>query len=166
MGGEFAQWHDWRANESIDWPLLDIDTHRGVHSLIRDLNGLYKTMPALHRHDFEQQGFEWIDCHDADNSVLSMVRRGEHQSLVCLFNFTPVPRQGYRVGLPEAGTYREILNTDAALYGGGNIGNGGVVVSEDEAWNERPQSALVNLPPLGAVFLLPEHQKSNDPTTT
>jgi 1,4-alpha-glucan branching enzyme len=166
MGGEFAQWHEWRANESIDWPLLDIDTHRGVHSLIRDLNGLYKTMPALHRHDFEQQGFEWIDCHDADNSVLSMVRRGEHQSLVCLFNFTPVPRQGYRVGLPEAGTYREILNTDAALYGGGNIGNGGVVVSEDEAWNERPQSALVNLPPLGAVFLLPEHQKSNDPTTT
>jgi 1,4-alpha-glucan branching enzyme len=117
----------------------------------------------LHQHDFEQQGFEWIDCHDADNSVLSLVRRGNGQLLVCLFNFTPVPRQGYRVGLPEAGRYREILNTDAAHYGGGNIGNAGWVSSTPVPWNDRPDSTLVNLPPLAAVFLAPEQSHEPPP---
>jgi 1,4-alpha-glucan branching enzyme len=163
MGGEFGQWHEWRANEPIDWALLDFDTHRGIQSLVRDLNRLYRELPPLHQHDFEQQGFEWIDCHDADNSVLSLVRRGNGQLLVCLFNFTPVPRQGYRVGLPEAGRYREILNTDAAHYGGGNIGNAGWVSSTPVPWNDRPDSTLVNLPPLAAVFLAPEQSHEPPP---
>ena len=163
MGGEFGQWHEWRANEALDWALLDFETHRGIQSLIRDLNRLYRDLPALYRHDFEQQGFEWIDCHDADNSVLSLVRRGDDQLLVCLFNFTPVPRPGYRVGLPGAGRYREILNTDAAHYGGGNVGNAGWVTSSPEPWNDRPDSALVNLPPLAAVFLVPEQSGASPP---
>ncbi len=162
MGGEFAQWHEWRAGESLDWPLLEHDSHRGVHTLVRDLNNLYRSLPALHRHDFEQQGFEWIDCHDADHSVLSLIRHGDGQSVVCVFNFTPVPREKQRVGLPAAGRYREVLNTDAALYGGGNIGNAGLVVTSPEPWNDRPDSALINLPPLGAVFLMRDDQGPPD----
>jgi 1,4-alpha-glucan branching enzyme len=153
MGGELAQWHEWRQNEALDWPLLEHGYHHGVHSLVRDLNRLYREFPALHAHDFEQHGFEWIDCHDSENSVLSLIRSGGGQSVVCLLNFTPVPREAYRVGLPIAGRYREILNTDAELYGGGNQGNGGMVVTLDEPWHDRPCSALVNVPPLGAVFL-------------
>jgi 1,4-alpha-glucan branching enzyme len=153
MGGELAQWHEWRQSEALDWPLLEHGYHNGVHSLVRDLNRLYRELPALHAHDFEQQGFEWIDCHDSENSVLSLIRQGGGRSVVCLFNFTPVPRDQYRVGLPTAGRYREILNTDAELYGGSNLGNGGMVETLDEPWHERPCSAVVNVPPLGAVFL-------------
>ena len=158
MGGELAQWHEWRQNEALDWALLEHATHRGIHDLIRDLNRLYRELPALHHHDFEQQGFEWIDCHDSENSVLSLIRHGAGQSLVCVFNFTPVPRNAYRIGLPCAGTYREILNTDAAIYGGSNVGNAGTVHTLDEAWHERPCSAMVDIPPLGAVFLKYEEQ--------
>ncbi len=153
MGGEFGQWHEWRANEALDWPLLEHATHRGVQSLVRDLNRLYRELPALHRHDFDQQGFEWIDCHDSDHSILSFIRHADGQSLVCLFNFTPVPREDHRVGLPCDGSYREILNTDAAHYGGTNLGNAGHVKAEQTPWRDRPCSALVTLPPLGAVFL-------------
>jgi 1,4-alpha-glucan branching enzyme len=156
MGGEFAQWHEWRENETLDWPLLGHANHRGVHALVRDLNRLYRDLPALHRFDFEHQGFEWIDCHDSDRSVLSLIRHGDGQSLICLFNFTPVPREAYRIGLPAAGPYREILNTDAALYGGGNMGNAGAVMAVAEPWRDRPCSAGVDIPPLGAVFLLQE----------
>jgi 1,4-alpha-glucan branching enzyme len=158
MGGEFGQWHEWRANEAIDWALLGFENHAGLHSLVRDLNRLYRTLPQMHRHDFDQQGFEWIDCHDADHSVLSLIRRGDGKTLVCAFNFTPVPRQGYRIGLPAPGDYVEILNTDAAHYGGGNVGNAGKIGSNPAPWNDRPYSAMVNLPPLGAVFLVPEEQ--------
>jgi 1,4-alpha-glucan branching enzyme len=156
MGGELAQWHEWRQSEALDWPLLEHGYHKGVHSLVRDLNRLYRELPALHAHDFEQQGFEWIDCHDSENSVLSLIRQGGGQSVVCLFNFTPVPRDQYRVGLPTAGRYRELLNTDAELYGGSNLGNGGMVETLGEPWHDRPCSALVNVPPLGAVFLTHE----------
>ena len=153
MGGEFAQWHEWREHEALDWPLLDQTMHRGVRDLVRDLNRLYRGLPALHQHDFEQQGFEWIDCHDSENSVLSLIRKGGGQAVACLFNFTPVPREAYRVGLPCEGSYREILNTDAELYGGSNVGNAGVVQADGEPWHDRPCSARVNIPPLGAVFL-------------
>ncbi len=156
MGGELAQWHEWRANEALDWALLEHDSHHGILALIRDLNRLYRTLPALHRHDFEQQGFEWIDCHDADHSVLSLIRHGDGQALVCVFNFTPVPREVYRVGLTCAGSYREIMNTDAAHYGGGNVGNAGRVVTSDRPWHGHPCSVDLRLPPLGAVFLLRE----------
>ena len=157
MGGEFAQWHEWREREELDWALLEHANHRGVHTLVHDLNRLYRELPALHRHDFEQQGFEWIDCHDSEHSILSLIRHGDGQSLVCLFNFTPVPREGFRVGLPCDGRYREVLNTDAGLYGGSNLGNAGSVETTDTAWRDRPCSALVTLPPLAAVFLQPEN---------
>ena len=153
MGGEIAQWHEWRESEALDWPLLEHAQHRGVHSLVRDINRLYRELPALHHHDFEHQGFEWIDCHDSDRSVLSLIRHGEGQSVVCLFNFTPVPREAYRIGLPCEGRYREILNTDAEIYGGSNMGNAGMVSTVDEPWHNHPCSALVDIPPLGAVFL-------------
>ncbi|MCB1788599.1 MAG: 1,4-alpha-glucan branching protein GlgB [Chromatiaceae bacterium] len=153
MGGEIAQWHEWRANEPLDWVLLDHANHRGAQLLVRDLNHLYREQPALYRHDFEQQGFEWIDCHDSERSVLSFIRHGDGQSLVCLFNFTPVPRDEYRVGLPCEGTYRELLNTDANCYGGSNVGNAGRIEATREPWNGRPCSAVVRLPPLAAVLL-------------
>jgi 1,4-alpha-glucan branching enzyme len=157
MGGEFAQWHEWRASEALDWALLEHENHHGMYALVRDLNRLYRDLPALHRHDFEQQGFEWIDCHDSDHSVLSLIRHGDGQSLICLFNFTPVPREAFRIGLPAAGRYREILNTDAAGYGGGNMGNAGMVeASTEQPWRDRPCSAMIDIPPLGAVFLLHE----------
>jgi 1,4-alpha-glucan branching enzyme len=157
MGGEFGQWHEWRSGEGLDWALLEHAGHRGVHSLVRDLNRLYRDLPALHRHDFEHQGFEWIDCHDSDHSVLSFIRHGDGQMLVCVFNFTPVPRLGYRIGLPCAGTCREILNTDAAFYGGSNLGNAGLVEIAQQPWRDRPCSASLDLPPLGAVLLQIEH---------
>ncbi len=153
MGGEFGQWHEWRDGEAIDWPLLEHNTHRGLQNLIRDLNHLYREQPALHRHDFESQGFEWIECHDSDQSVLSLIRHGAGQSVVCLFNFTPVPRKAYRIGLHHGGVYREILNTDANVYGGSDVGNSGQVVATADAWRNFECSAAVDLPPLGAVFL-------------
>ena len=156
MGGEFGQWHEWRSQEALDWPLLENASHRGIQALVRDLNRLYRELTALHRYDFEQQGFEWVDCHDSDHSVLSLTRHGDDQSVVCLFNFTPVPREDYRVGMPCEGAFREILNTDAACYGGSNLGNAGRIEATSEPWRDRPCSARLNLPPLGAVFLQPE----------
>lgn len=153
MGGEIGQWHEWRESEGLDWALLEHDTHRGVQSLIRDLNRLYRELPALHRHDFESQGFEWIDCHDSDQSVLSLIRHGDGQSLVCVFNFTPVPRRAYRIGVHDCGTYREVLNTDSKLYGGSDVGNGGQIIATEDSWRNFPCSAAVDVPPLGAVFL-------------
>ena len=153
MGGEFAQWHEWREGEALDWPLLEDTSHRGIHSLVRDLNQLYRDRPALHWHDFEHQGFEWIDCHDSEHSTLSLIRHGEGQSMICLFNFTPVPREEYRVGLPVAGLYHEVLNTDAAQYGGSNVGNAGRIMATADPWRNHPASAVLRLPPLGAVFM-------------
>jgi 1,4-alpha-glucan branching enzyme len=153
MGGEFAQWQEWSESAQLDWGLLQQPGHRGVQALVRDLNHLYRDQPALYRHDFEHQGFEWIDCHDSERSILTLIRHGDGQSLVCLFNFTPVPREDYRVGLPLDGRYREVLNTDADHYGGSNMGNGGQVIATTRPWGERPCSAIVRLPPLGAVFL-------------
>jgi 1,4-alpha-glucan branching enzyme len=156
MGGEIAQWHEWREAEALDWPLLEHDSHAGIHRLVRDLNRLYRELPALHRHDFEAQGFEWIDCNDSDRSILSYIRYGDNQVLVCVLNFTPVPREAVTVGLPVAGHYREIMNTDAAIYGGSNVGNAGHVESVEQPWRDRPCSAVIDLPPLGAVLLLLE----------
>jgi 1,4-alpha-glucan branching enzyme len=161
MGGEFAQWDEWSEAEQLDWPLLEHDSHRGIHALVRDLNHLYRDQPALHRHDFEHQGFEWIDCHDDARSILALIRHGSGQSLVCLFNFTPVPREDYRVGLPQDGRYREILNTDAGHYGGSNFGNAGQIMATHRPWGDRPCSAVVRLPPLGAVFLQREEEGSD-----
>ncbi|OQY18946.1 MAG: 1,4-alpha-glucan branching enzyme [Desulfobacteraceae bacterium 4572_35.1] len=158
MGGEFGQWREWDVNNQLDWWLCEQEQHRGVQLLAKDLNKLYCQQPALHRYDFDPQGFEWIDCHDCQQSVLSFVRQDEGSQLLCLFNFTPVVRKGYRVGLPQMGNYREVLNSDAQLYGGSNAGNDGYITAENYSWMGRPASALVTLPPLAVVVLQHEER--------
>jgi 1,4-alpha-glucan branching enzyme len=154
MGCEFAQRSEWDHAACLEWELLQHESHGGVRQLLVDLNGLYREDPALYAHDFEFDGFEWIDCHDASQSVLSYLRKDDdgHYTAV-LLNFTPVVRERYRIGLPVAGTWDEVLNTDAAVYWGSNIGNGGAVSTDETPWMGRPQSAQVVLPPLGAVVL-------------
>nr|WP_320048567.1 1,4-alpha-glucan branching protein GlgB [uncultured Desulfuromonas sp.] len=153
MGGEFAQWHEWDCRYSLDWSVCDDPGHRGVQLLMRDLNHLYQQEIALHLHDFESQGFEWIDCHDHQQSVLSFIRQAGDQQLICLFNFTPVVREGYRIGLPQRGRYRELINSDAEIYGGSNTGLGGALETEDQTWMGRPVSGVVTLPPLAMIVL-------------
>ena len=154
MGGEIAQWAEWDHDSSLQWHLLEFPAHAGVRSLAADLNRLYAAEPALHARDFEPSGFEWIDCHDWEYSTLSLARRGgapEEVILVAL-NFTPVPRYGYRVGVPAPGFWREVVNTDSTAYGGSGVGNlGGLNAAEIPA-HGRPWSLSLTLPPLAAVF--------------
>jgi 1,4-alpha-glucan branching enzyme len=153
MGGEIAQRQEWRHDQSIDWHLLKYPPHKGVQQLVRDLNKLYLNEPALYEMDNQPGGFEWIDCTDAANSVISFVRKGKGEDVfVCVYNFTPVPRPAYRVGLPGPGSWAEVLNTDAGVYGGSNIGNSGGVFAEFVPMHNQKYSAPMNLPPLGAVF--------------
>jgi len=155
MGGEIAQGVEWYHETGLDWYVLDYETHRGVQRLVIDLNRLYKSERALHEVDFDWHGFEWVDCNDADSSVLSFIRRARDPNdfVVVVANFTPVVRQGYRLGVPELGYYRELLNTDAAVYGGSNSGNAGGLMAEPVPWMGRPCSLNLHLPPLGALFL-------------
>jgi 1,4-alpha-glucan branching enzyme len=153
MGNEFAHGREWNCDAQLDWPLLDRPSHQGVQSLIRDLNRLYRSCTALHEHDFDEQGFEWVDCHDAPQSVLSYARRGADELVIVVLNFTPVPRRGYRIGLPRPGRYEEVLNSDSAFYGGSNVGNGGDLTSEPLEWMGREQSVKLTLPPLAATVL-------------
>lgn len=152
MGCEFGQGQEWDFNGELDWYVLDYPLHRGIHRLVADLNRLYTTDSCLHRLDFDAQGFEWIDCHDAPQSILSYLRRDEDRYLVVVLNLTPVPRHGYRVGVPDAGCYREILNSDASIYGGSNLGNS-EMDADDHPWMGRPYSIQVTLPPLAAIVL-------------
>jgi 1,4-alpha-glucan branching enzyme len=156
MGGELAQGREWNHEQSLDWHLLDDERHAGVAALVRDLNRLYREVPALHRGDAAPGGFEWIDCGDAENSVVSLLRRGREGDppLVAAFNFTPVLRDGYRIGVPRGGFWREVLNGDAREYGGSGAGNWGGVTAEDLPWHGRPASMVLTLPPLAAVFLV------------
>jgi 1,4-alpha-glucan branching enzyme len=154
MGGELAQGREWQSRWVLDWGLLNVDWHAGVQRLVRDLNRLHSGRPALHELDFTQDGFAWIDCHDADHSTLSFVRRARDGSFVVVaLNFTPVPRYGYRIGLPRPGRYEEILNTDSVYYGGSNVGNAGVIVAEALPWMGLGCSAAVTLPPLAGIIL-------------
>ena len=154
MGCEFAQGREWNHNQSLDWHQLEIPAHRGVQSLVRDLNRIYRDTAALHVNDTRPEGFEWIESNDAEAGVYAWARKGRagDPMVVALVNMTPVERQ-YRVGLPAAGHWAEILNTDAAVYGGGNRGNLGGVTAESVAHHGRAQSALVVVPPLSAVWL-------------
>jgi len=157
MGGEFAQGREWRVGGELDWGLLSTDWHRGVQACARDLNRLYRDTPALHELDFDPAGFQWIDCRDADQSVIIWLRRDRQGGLIIVAaNFTPVRRNGYRVGVPQDGRYREVLNTDSAYYGGSNAGNGPGLTTEPRAWMSHPVSLVLTLPPLGAVFLVRE----------
>ncbi|WP_051340209.1 1,4-alpha-glucan branching protein GlgB [Azospirillum halopraeferens] len=155
MGGEFAQWREWNDAASLDWHLLIEPQHKGIRDLIRDLNSLYRDETALHELDCEPGGFEWIEANDSDNSVLAFLRKGrdpEHVFVV-VCNFTPVPRDGYRVGISLPGHYAERLNTDDVKYGGSGVGNPNGYTCEDTSWHGRPHSLNLILPPLGTVVL-------------
>jgi 1,4-alpha-glucan branching enzyme len=158
MGGEIAQWREWDAESSLDWHLLEERDHQGVHSLVRDLNRIYRATPALWEIDFEPDGFRWLEPNDAANNVLAFARLGRDRErpLVVVCNFSPVPRYGYRVGMPRAGHWREVLNTDAPVYGGSGVGNLGAVEAEAVAWHDQPYSAELTLPPLGVIWLSPD----------
>jgi 1,4-alpha-glucan branching enzyme len=158
MGGEFGQTREWSHDTSLDWHLLGMGPyHRGLQALVRDLNRVYRAEPALHEVDFEPAGFQWMDCSDADQSVVAFVRRArDRRDLVLVVcNFTPVPRHGYRVGVPVEGFYRELLNTDAGFYGGSNLGNAGGVRAEPRPWTGQPWSVTLTLPPLSVLMLKP-----------
>ncbi|OUC06173.1 1,4-alpha-glucan branching protein, partial [Litorilinea aerophila] len=157
MGGEFGQWAEWSEAKSLDWHLLEHPPHQQLQRFVADLNHLYRAEPALHQVDFSWEGFDWIDFNDAEHSVISFVRRArDPQDLVVVVcNFTPVPRHDYRVGLPMLGTYREILNSDWTQYGGSGVGNPEPIVAEAMPWQRCNYSALLNLPPLGVIYLKP-----------
>ena len=163
MGTEFGQGLEWNHAGILDWYVLDYPLHRGLQRLVRDLNHLYRESPALHERDFEWQGFEWIDCHDAQQSVLSFVRWSESGFLLVVANFTPVPRHDYRIGVPRPGHYEEALNSDAAVYGGSNLGNGDRnLLAENLPWMNRPWSLALTLPPLAVLVLRPRPEGAGD----
>ena len=166
MGGEFGQWNEWYHEKSLDWDLLEHPPHLGVQKWVQSLNATYRTEPALYEADFTQDGFEWIDFRDADTSVISFLRKGKSTGdmVVIAANFTPVPRIDYRLGVPRGGFWKEILNSDAGLYGGSGHGNFGGVEAEPIRSHGRPCSLPLVLPPLGVVFLRSEAPKEAKPT--
>ena len=158
MGGELAEWEEWNYDGSLHWNLLEYAEHQGVQSLIRDLNRVYRSQPALYEVDFDPAGFRWLEPNDASNNVLAFARLdadGE-KPVVCVLNLSPVPRYEYRVGMPVCCRWRELLNTDSTFYGGSGVGNLGGVEAEPTPWHDQPFSAALTLPPLGAVWLVPE----------
>jgi len=156
MGSEIGQWHEWNHDASLDWHLLADAPHRQIQQLVRDLNALYRREPALHELDFDPAGFLWIDCHDHENSVVSFLRRSRGgRFVVSVLNFTPVPRLGYRVGVPVPGRYVELINTDSEIYGGSNLGNAGAVDTEPVTAHGHADSLSLLLPPLSCLMLQP-----------
>lgn len=155
QGAEFAQHDEWNHEQSLDWHLLQYEPHQGVQSLVRDLNHLYCRLPALHYHDCDPQGFEWLESDAAEASVLAYARKGQREDELVLVvsNFTPMVRVGYRVPAPLAGTYAEVLNTDSTYYGGSNVGNQGEVHTEATPHHGRDQSVVLTLPPLATIVL-------------
>jgi len=157
MGGEFGQWREWNHDRQLDWDLTHESDHAGIQRWICDLNRVYRAERALHSRDFSANGFEWIDGNDSENSVITFLRWPDAgRPVLVALNFTPLPRKNYRVGVPLAGAWREILNSDADRYGGSGVGNLGRVVSEEFAWHARPNSVKLTLPPLGVVMFTPE----------
>jgi len=157
MGGEIATPWEWNHADELPWFLLEHGEHSGVRDLVRDLNRIYRDEPALWEVDFSHEGFRWIEPNDAMNNVLvfSRISKDRTREVVCIANLAPVPREGYRVGLPRAGTWDELLNTDSTFYGGSGIGNMGQVTTEELSWHDLPYSATVTVPPLGVVWLRP-----------
>jgi 1,4-alpha-glucan branching enzyme len=156
-GMEFGQWPEWDFDASLPWDQSQFMPHRGLQLMMRDMNHLYKDVPALHEIDFDPAGFQWIDCNDADQSILSFIRRDKNGGpVVVALNLTPVPRHHYRLGAPVAGHYNEMMNTDAETYGGSNMGNAGGVTAEQQAWMDQPYSIEITLPPLSCVILRPQ----------
>ena len=158
MGSEFAQGSEWNEAASLEWHLLDNPQHSGVADLVRRLNDLYRSHPAMWADDFSPAGFQWIEPNDGDHNVISFLRRdpsGQHKDVVCVISFSGVPHENYRVGLPQAGTWTELLNTDALEYGGSGVGNLGQVTAEELPWHGRNASVSLRVPPLGALWLTP-----------
>jgi 1,4-alpha-glucan branching enzyme len=152
MGSEFGQVREWNHESGLDWHLLSDEHHRGIMRLITDLNHLYRSEPALHQRD----GFRWIDHADWEQSIIAYLRTAPgRKPVACIFNFTPVPRFGYLLGVPEGGYWKELINTDAGWYGGSNLGNGGGVEAADRSWHGMPHSLSLTLPPLSALILMP-----------
>jgi 1,4-alpha-glucan branching enzyme len=162
MGGEFGQWREWNHEGSLDWHLLRYQEHHGVWQWVRDLNLLYCNEPALHEIDFEHAGFAWVDFSDQEQSVISFLRRGRKTAdlFLAIFNFTPVPRFNYRVGVPEGGWWREVLNSDAAEYGGDGYGNSGGAEAAAVPTHGRRHSLSLTLPPLGLLVFKKQHAPS------
>jgi len=159
MGGEFGQSGEWNANAQLDWGLLQAGPyHHGLQKFVQDLNKLYIAEPSLWQSDYDPGGFFWIDCTDNQNSVLSFVRQsaGGKNQLAVILNLTPVPRLKYRIGLPKPGPWREVLNSDAAVYGGSNIGNLGGVSAKEPKCHNQPWAAEMTLPPLSIIAFKPE----------
>jgi 1,4-alpha-glucan branching enzyme len=157
MGGEFGQRREWQHDESLEWHVLQYPLHAGVRQWMRDLNAVYRQTPALYQRDFTPDGFEWIDCNDSENSTLAFMRKGHSPDdvAIVLCNFTPVPRDNYRIGVPRGGQWRERLNSDAQEYGGGGIGNFGLVEAAPLPSHGRTHSLTLRLPPLATLILTP-----------
>jgi 1,4-alpha-glucan branching enzyme len=165
MGGEIAQYKEWNHDASIEWDLLQQPLHAGVNRWVEDLNKAYRDIPAMHELDISPDGFEWIDCCDTENSIVTLMRRSKSnpdQVVVVALNFTPLPRHNYQIGVPRSGHWREILNSDAPLYGGSGQGNMGGVDAVPIPLHGRRWSATITLPPLGAVFLLSESAENDE----
>jgi len=160
MGQEFAQEQEWSHERSLDWHLLENPEHAGIQALVRDLNHRYREEPALWEMDFDHTGFWWIEANAAEDNVFAFARRSKDSERVIVFaaNLSPVPRHNYRLGFPRSGKWVEALNTDSTYYGGSDVGNLGGVVAEPMGWHSQPFSAEVSLPPLGAMWLVPEQQ--------
>ena len=155
MGSEFGEPGEWRHHGQLSWGLLEQAPHRGLHQLVADLNQLYRSESSFHRNEFTSEGFEWIDCHDSTQSVLSYLRRDGSDYHLVVLNFTPVVRRFYRIGVPDACSYREVFNSDSHFYGGSDVGNGLPVESEETPWMGRPHSISLTIPPLAALILKP-----------
>ena len=157
MGSEIGQWDEWNQDKSVDWHLLAYPPHRSLKDFARDLNHLYQAQRSLYEVDFHHTGFEWIDFRDNDNSIIAFIRRAKDPNdfLVIIFNFTPVPRSGYRVGVPENCYYREIMNSDSEIYWGSNMGNAGGLNAEPVPWHGKPFSVNATLPPLSVLIFKP-----------
>jgi len=154
MGTEFGQGIEWNSANTLDWYVLDYAFHKGLQLLVKDLNRFYHQTEVLYQHEFEWHGFEWIDCHDAEQSVLIYLRKSEQDELVIALNLTPIPRHNYQIGVSKPGIYKEVLNSDAECYGGSNVGNGAAILkTEDKPWMERPYSIAITLPPLAGIIL-------------
>ena len=154
MGCEFGQWKEWNYDESLDWSVLLGSEHRGLQALVGELNRLYRAQPALWEAEHDHAGFQWIAADNADDNMIAFMRiaPANGQRVICAGNFSPVPRYGYRVGVPRPGHYRELLNTDAERWGGSNVGNGGGVIADQVPYNGLPYSISITLPPLGVLW--------------
>jgi 1,4-alpha-glucan branching enzyme len=163
MGSEFGQGDEWSEQAGLQWYVLEYPRHAGVQQLVKDLNAVYAAQPALWQQDSSPAGFQWIDASDSAGNVLSFLRFGADGSvLACVANFAAMPHHGYRIGLPSPGPWAEILNTDAEVYGGGGIGNYGMVEATSEPWHGRPASAELSIPPLGVLWLAPAQPDADD----